>query len=80
MKTHSLLRDAMEEAGMSQKALAQEAGVSESALSNILAGRRKPSVPMAEAILGILRSRTGRRRGLTLDDLFSATKKRGRAA
>lgn len=69
MKPHERLREAVRAAGLSQKEVATRAGMTESALSNILAGRRTPSMETAEAILRVLRERTGRKRGLTLNDL-----------
>lgn len=74
MKPHERLREAIRAAGISQRAVAAAAGMTESALSNILAGRRTPSMETAEAILRVLRERTGRRRGLTLNDLVGADK------
>lgn len=76
MKPHERLREAVRATGLSQKEVAARAGMTESALSNILAGRRTPSMDTAEAILRVLRERTGRKRGLTLNDLIDA----GRAA
>ena len=72
MKPHERLREAIRAAGVSQKTVAVEAGMTESALSNILAGRRTPSMETAEAILRVLRDRTGRKRGLTLNDLVGS--------
>lgn len=69
MKLHERLREAIRAAAITQKEVAAGAGMTESALSNILAGRRTPSMETAEAILSVLRERTGRRRGLTLNDL-----------
>ena len=69
MKPHERLRESIRAAGISQKTVAAEAGMTESALSNILAGRRTPSMETAEAILAVLRERTGRKRGLTLNVL-----------
>lgn len=74
MKPHERLREAIRAAGISQKTVAAETGMTESAISNILAGRRTPSMETAEAILRVLRDRTGRKRGLTLNDLVDAGK------
>ncbi|MDX9735947.1 MAG: helix-turn-helix transcriptional regulator [Thermoanaerobaculia bacterium] len=74
MKPHERLRESIRAAGISQKTVAAEAGMTESALSNILAGRRTPSMETAEAILRVLRERTGRKRGLTLNDLVGTGK------
>lgn len=71
MKTSGKLKAAIVAAGITQKEVARAVGLSESALSNILAGRRTPSIQTAEAILAVLRERTGRRRGLTMNDLVS---------
>lgn len=58
--------------GAKQKDLAWAAGISESRLSRIVNGRvrvGKMGLPEVESLLAALRQMTGRRRGLTLNDL-----------
>jgi transcriptional regulator with XRE-family HTH domain len=59
------------ENGLRQKDIAEATGLSESAVSRLLSGetKRDLSLPEVEAVLTVLRERTGRRRGLTLNDL-----------
>lgn len=61
------------EAGLTQKEVAQVTGLSESAVSRLFSGEteRALSLPEAEAVLSAIRARTGRRRGLTLNDLVA---------
>lgn len=62
------------EHGLRQKDVAEATGLSESAVSRLLTGEtmRDFTVPEAEAILRVLREKTGRRRGLTLNDLVGS--------
>ena len=62
--------------GLRQKDIAEATGLSESAVSRLLTGetQRDLSLPEAEAILRVLRERTGRKRGLTLNDLVGTGK------
>lgn len=57
--------------GLRQKDIAEATGLSESAVSRLLTGetKRDLTLPEVESILRVLRERTGRRRGLTLNDL-----------
>lgn len=65
------LKRMVEDAGVRQNALAEALGTSEATVSNLLNGKKRITLPEAEAILAVLRDRTGRRRGLTLNDLVS---------
>jgi transcriptional regulator with XRE-family HTH domain len=62
--------------GLRQKDIAEATGLSESAVSRLLTGetKRDLTLPEVEAVLAVLRVRTGRRRGLTLNDLVSGSK------
>ncbi len=62
--------------GLRQRDIAEVTGLSESAVSRLLSGetKRDLSLPEVEAILAALRERTGRRRGLTLNDLVGTGK------
>ncbi|MFA6031133.1 MAG: helix-turn-helix transcriptional regulator [Elusimicrobiota bacterium] len=62
--------------GLLQKDIAVATGLSESAVSRLLNGetKRDLSLPEVESILRVLRERTGRRRGLTLNDLVGSSK------
>jgi len=68
------LRKALKEAGMKQGELAAALAVEKSTISRLLSGERAIKMETAVRIVEILRERTGKRRGLTLDSLF------GRAA
>lgn len=63
------LKRMVEDAGVRQNALAEALGTSEATVSNLLNGKKRITVPEAEAVLAVLRERTGRKRGLTLNDL-----------
>ena len=63
------LRLEISASGLSQKAIAAGAGISESALSNILAGRRSPGLRTAETLLSFLR-RNGAGQALTVENTF----------
>lgn len=76
MKTLRRLRKEIERTGLSQRQVAEEAGISESALSNILAGRRAPGLRTAHALLALLR-RKGAAQALTVENTFGGD---GRAA
>jgi transcriptional regulator with XRE-family HTH domain len=65
------LKRMVEDAGVRQNALAEALGTSEATVSNLLNGKKRITLPEAEAILAVLRERTGRKRGLTLNDLVS---------
>ncbi|MDP2317491.1 MAG: helix-turn-helix transcriptional regulator [Pseudomonadota bacterium] len=58
-------------AGITQKEIAAASGISESALSRMATGEtsRQCSPEEAAAILALVRERTGRTRGLSLNDL-----------
>ena len=71
---HERLKKLVEEAGVTQAEIAEHLGVSVPTVSRLLSGQRGVSVEEAEAILSVLRERTGRRRGLTLNDLVGADK------
>lgn len=67
--------------GAKQKDVARKAGISESRLSRIMNGRVRVGdmrVPEVESLLASLRKMTGRKRGLTLNDLV-ANAERGAA-
>lgn len=71
------LVDAIKALGAKQRDLAREAGMSESRLSRVVNGRvrvGKMGLPEVESLLAALRRMTGRRRGLTLNDLVSGSK------
>lgn len=70
------LRQLVEDAGLTQSELAARLEMSEPTVSRLLSGQRGIKVEEAEAVLAVLRETTGRRRGLTLNDLVDA----GRAA
>lgn len=76
---HERLRELVKASGLTQAVIATDLGVSEPKLSRLLSGKRRASVEEVESILSVLRTRTGRKRGLNLNDLFAATGK-GRAA
>lgn len=63
------LRAAVDAAGVNQAEIAASIGVSVPQVSRLLSGKRRLHVETAEAILRVLRERTGRKRGLTLNDL-----------
>lgn len=63
----------VEAAGVKQHLLAEALGTSEATVSNLLNGKKRLTLPEVEAILSVLRERTGRRRGLTLNDLVGKT-------
>ena len=71
---HERLKQLVEEAGLTQAELAVAVGMSEPTVSRLLSGQRGIKVEEAEAVLAVLRERTGRRRGLTLNDLVGAGK------
>ena len=68
------LKAAVAEAGIEQAELASAIGVSVPQVSRLLSGKRRLRVETAEAILRVLRERTGRKRGLTLNDLVGTGK------
>lgn len=68
------LKRMVEDAGVRQNALAEALGTSEATVSNLLNGKKRITLPEAEAILRVLRERTGRKRGLTLNDLVGTGK------
>ena len=71
---HERLKQLVEDAGLTQAELAAAVGMSEPTVSRLLSGQRGLKVEEAEAVLAVLRGRTGRRRGLTLNDLVGAGK------
>jgi len=71
---HERLKQLVEDAGLTQAELAAAVGMSEPTVSRLLSGQRGLKVEEAEAVLAVLRERTGRRRGLTLNDLVGAGK------
>lgn len=73
---HEKLRQLVEDAGLTQTELASRLGMSEPTVSRLLSGQRGIKVEEAEAVLAVLREHTGKRRGLTLNDLVGD----GRAA
>lgn len=73
---HEKLRQLVEDAGLTQSELASRLGMSEPTVSRLLSGQRGIKVEEAEAVLAVLREHTGKRRGLTLNDLVGD----GRAA
>jgi len=77
MVTAAKLKAAVLETGIEQAAIAEAIGVSVAQVSRLLSGKRRLRIETAEAILAVLREKTGRRRGLTLNDLVSGE---GRAA
>lgn len=68
--TSNRLRDTIKGAGLKQKDLAAALSVSEATVSKILNGQRDISMTTARSIVKVLRHRTGRRRGISLDALF----------
>ena len=71
---HERLKQLVEDAGLTQAELAAAVGMSEPTVSRLLSGQRGLKVEEAEAVLAVLRERTGRRRGLTLNDLVGTGK------
>lgn len=66
----SRLRKAIKDAGLKQKDLAAALAVTEGQVSKILGGKRGVSVETAARIVEVIRHKTGRRRGITIDALF----------
>jgi transcriptional regulator with XRE-family HTH domain len=75
MKSLRKLRREIGRSGLSQREVAKGAGISESALSNILAGRRTPAIRTAESLLGLLRSKSVALE-LTVENTFGARRDR----
>lgn len=68
------LKAAVVEAGIDQTEIAEAIGISVAQVSRLLSGKRRLRVETAESILRVLRERTGRKRGLTLNDLVDSGK------
>jgi len=64
-------RASLSEAGLTQTELADLVGISESKLSRVLSGKRTLSLSLATQIVEKLRERCPRKRGLTVEELFS---------
>lgn len=75
MKSLRKLRGEILRSGLSQREVAKGSRISESALSNILAGRRTPAIRTAEALLSFLRLR-GAALELTVENTFGARRDR----
>jgi len=70
MSTTNRLREALKAADMQQQDLARALGVTDSAVSRLLSGKRSIKVATAARIVEILREKTGKRRGFSLDSIF----------
>jgi len=66
----SKLRKAIRDAGLKQKDLAAALEITEGTVSKILGGKCGVSVDTAARIVEVIRHKTGRRRGITIDALF----------